>query len=69
MLCDHLEASEAWEMGRDFRKEGIYVYLWLIYIDVWQMPTQYCKTIILQLKKKIAWLYLNSEFAVTRDDQ
>ena len=52
MLCDHLEESEAWEMGRDFRKEGIYVYLWLIYIDVWQMPTQYCKTIILQLKKK-----------------
>ena len=25
-------------------------YLWLIHIDVWQKPTQYCKTIILQLK-------------------
>lgn len=47
VLCDHLEEWEAWEMGRSFRKEGLYVYLWLIYSDVWQMPT----TIILQLKK------------------
>ena len=31
-------------------KQGIYVYLWLIHIDVWQKPTQYCKAIILQLK-------------------
>ena len=29
----------------------IYIYLWLIHVDVWQKPTQYCKTIILQLKK------------------
>ena len=27
-----------------------YVYLWLIHVDIWQKPTQYCKTIILQLK-------------------
>ena len=27
------------------------VYLWLIHVDVWQKPTQYCKAIILQLKK------------------
>lgn len=26
------------------------VYLWLIHIDVWLKPTQYCNTIILQLK-------------------
>ena len=26
------------------------VYLWLIHVDVWQKPTQYCKAIILQLK-------------------
>ena len=26
------------------------VYLWLIYVDVWQTPTQHCKVIILQLK-------------------
>ena len=24
--------------------------MWLIHIDVWQKPTQYCKAIILQLK-------------------
>ena len=32
--------------------EGIYVYLWLTHIVVWQKPTQHCKAIILQLKKK-----------------
>ena len=31
------------------KKEGKYVYLWLIHVDVWQKPTQYYKTII-QLK-------------------
>jgi len=41
----------AWEMGGGFRREGTYVYLWLIHVDVWQRPTQYCKAIILQLKK------------------
>ena len=30
--------------------EETYVYLWLIHVDVWQKPTQYCKAIILQLK-------------------
>ena len=31
---------------------GTYVYSWLIHVAVWQKPTQYCKAIILQLKKK-----------------
>ena len=31
-------------------KEGTYVYLWLIHVDVWEKPTQFCKAIILQLK-------------------
>ena len=26
------------------------MYLWLIHVDVWQKPTQYCKAVILQLK-------------------
>ena len=30
-----------------------YVYLWLIHVDVWQKPTQFCKAIILQWKNKI----------------
>ena len=33
-----------------FKREGTYVYLWLIHVDVWQKPTQYCKAIIFQLK-------------------
>ena len=37
--------------GRGFQ-EGGDTGIPVIYIDVWQMPTQYCKTIILQLKKK-----------------
>ena len=39
-----------WE-GR-LKREGTYVYLWLIHTVVWQKPTQYCKAIILQLKTK-----------------
>ena len=29
---------------------GTYVYLWLMHVDGWQKPRQYCKAIILQLK-------------------
>ena len=39
-----------WEVRGRFKREGPYVYLWLIHIDVRQKPTQYCKAIILQLK-------------------
>ena len=40
------------EMEREFRREGTYVQLWLIHVDVWQKPIQYCKAVILQLKRK-----------------
>ena len=39
-----------WEVTGRFKKEGTYMYLWLIHVGVWQKPTQYCKAIILQLK-------------------
>ena len=29
---------------------GTHVRPWLIHVDVWQKPSQYCKVIILQLK-------------------
>ena len=32
-------------MGGKFKKEGTYVYLWLIHVDAGQKPTQYCKAI------------------------
>ena len=38
-----------WEGGR-FKKETIYVNLWLICVVVQQKPTQYCKAIFLHLK-------------------
>ena len=39
-----------WEVGGRFKREGTYVYLWLIHVAIWQKLTQYCKAIILQLK-------------------
>ena len=39
-------------MGGRLKREGTYVYLWLIHVDVWQKPTQNCKAVILQLKIK-----------------
>jgi len=32
-------------------REGMYVYLWLIHVKVWQKTIKFCKAIILQLKK------------------
>ena len=39
---------ECGKKGGGFRMWGTHVYLWLIQVDVWQKPLQYCKTIILQ---------------------
>ena len=36
--------------GEGDGKEGTWVYLWLILVDVWQKTTKFCKAIILQLK-------------------
>ena len=46
-----------WEVGGRFKREGTYVYLRLIHVDVWQKPTQYYKAIILRLKKKKNWFF------------
>ena len=40
-----------WERG--FRIGGTHVHLWLIDVNIWQKPPQYCKVIILQLNKLI----------------
>ena len=37
-------------MRGQFKREGTYVYVRLIHVDVWQKLSQYCKVIILQLK-------------------
>ena len=46
-----VEWGERWEGGR-FKWEGIYVYLWLIHVEVWQKTAKLCKSIILQLQNK-----------------
>ena len=33
--------GKGWEVGGSFQKEGMYEYLWLIPVDVWQKPTHY----------------------------
>ena len=37
-----------WDGGSEW---GTHVQLWLIHVDVWQKPLQYCKVISLQLIK------------------
>ena len=44
-LCNH---PEGWEAEGRYKREGACVYLWLIHVDVWQKPAQYCKAITLQ---------------------
>ena len=52
VLCNNLEGwvGLGWGVGGRFKREGTYIYLWLIYVVAWQKPTQHCKAIILQLK-------------------
>ena len=38
------------EMGGRLKREGIYVCLWLIHVEVSQKTTEFCELIILQLK-------------------
>ena len=33
-FCINLEWWDGWEMGGRFKREGIYVYLWLIHFEV-----------------------------------
>ena len=40
-LGDDLEGWGGGGSGGRLRREGTYVYLWLIHVVVWEMPTQY----------------------------
>ena len=46
--CDSWTTKKA--DGREVQEGEDICILWLIHVDVWQKPTQYCKVIILQLK-------------------
>ena len=39
------------DMGGNFKREGIYVHLWLIHVEAWQKTTKFCKA-IKKIKKK-----------------
>ena len=49
-LCDNLEDWNGVGDGREVQEGGDTVYLWLIHVDVWQKPAQYCEAVILQFK-------------------
>ena len=49
----HLDDPEGWDGeggGRGGSGWGTHVHPWLIHVNVWQKPLQYCKVISLQLK-------------------
>ena len=48
----HWDDSEGWdgEEGGRGVQDGEQVHPWLIHVNVWQNPLQYCKVISLQLK-------------------
>ena len=50
VLWDNPEGGGGEGGGRQVQDGGIQVHSWLIHVDVWQKPPQYCKVIILQLK-------------------
>ena len=47
-LCINLGGGTEREVGWRFKREGIYVYLWLIHVEVQQKTVKFCKAIILQ---------------------
>ena len=60
ILYDNLEGGKVGS-GREVQEVWTYVYIWLIHVDIWQKPTQYCKAIIPQLnkfvKKEVFWFH------------
>ena len=47
---DNPEGWDGEEGGRDVWNGETHVHPWLIHVNVWQKPPQYCKVISLQLK-------------------
>ena len=50
VLWDNPEGWGEEEGGRGVHDGGTRVHPWLIHVNVWQTPPQYCKVIILQCK-------------------
>ena len=57
----HWDNPEGWDGeggGRGGSRWGTHVHPWLIHVNVWQKPPQYCEVISLQLKL-INYFFLN----------
>ena len=50
VLCDNIEGGMGREAGGSFQRREACVYLWLLQVDIWQKPTQYCQAIVLRSK-------------------
>ena len=50
MLWDNLEGWGGDGGWRGFQDGGAHLYLWLIHVDIWKKPTQYCRLLFLQLQ-------------------
>ena len=46
VLCDNLEGWCGEGGGWEVQEGGTYIYLWLIHVDVWQKPSEYCEVFI-----------------------
>ena len=53
LLWDNPEGWGGERGRRRVQNGGTHVHPWLIYVDVWQKPPQYCKVISLQLNTLI----------------
>ena len=49
VLWDNPEGWGGEGSGRGIQDGGTHVHLWVILVNVWQKPPQYCKEIIIQL--------------------
>ena len=49
------------DMGGRFKRERIYVYLWLIHAEVWQKTTKFCKQLSFKKNFKKLKFYLTFE--------
>jgi len=50
VLWDNPEGWGGEGGGRGVQCWGIHTHLWLIHVDIWQNPPQYCRVISLQFK-------------------
>ena len=57
-LCERLKGEVGRKMGGRSRREGTWVYLWLILVGVWQKTTKFYKAITFQLKNNNKKLFV-----------